>query len=247
MVTSVKTIALSGSAGANAFDAFSGSGAVNAVTSNDLTMMSVLGYNLASQTIPKITAIAESPTSGAATVGETIDFTLSFSEAVTVTGTPKLTLNDNGVATYVGGSGSAGLTFAYTVSANDTAVSELTATSVNLNGGTIQFSGNNALLSLSGLTQSGPQIGASDPMAVNVGLIYEAVLQRAPTLAEVTASEALQSAEAAAYIGPILAHISATVAIGDKARCISIMRSMLICYVHIKRICQTAQKNVFSL
>jgi hypothetical protein len=191
---------LSSSAGNNAFDAFSGSGAIDAVTSNDLTMMNVLGYNLASQTVPKITAIAESPTSGAATAGEVIDFTLSFSEAVTVTGTPKLTLNDNGVATYVGGSGTDNLTFAYTVSANDTAVSELTATSVNLNGGTIQFSGNNALLSLSGLPQSGPQIGASDPLAINIEAIYEAVLQRAPTLAEVTASEALQSTEGTAVM-----------------------------------------------
>lgn len=38
--------------------------------------------------------------------------------------------------------------------------------------------------------------------------------------------EAMKSAEAATYIGHIIAHISATVAIGDKARCISIMRSI---------------------
>jgi hypothetical protein len=119
---------------------------------------------------------------------------------VTVTGKPTLTLNDNGVATYASGSGSNNLTFDYTVSANDSAVPELTATTVNLNGGTIATSGNNALLLLSGLTQNGPQIGASDPMAVNIGLIYEAVLQRAPTLAEVTASEALQSAEGTAVM-----------------------------------------------
>ena len=191
---------LSSSAGNNAFDAFANAGVVNAVTSNDLTMMNVLGYNLVSATIPKLTAIAESPTIGAATVGEVIDFTLSFSEAVTVTGKPTLTLNDDGVATYAGGSGSNTLTFDYTVSANDSAVPELTATKVNLNGGTIQTSGNNALLTLTGLTQSGPQIGASDPMAVNIGLVYEAVLQHAPTLAEVTASEALQSAEGAAVM-----------------------------------------------
>jgi hypothetical protein len=191
---------LSGSAGNNAFDAFSSSGVVNAVTSNDLTMMNVLGYNLISATIPKLTAIMEMPTTGAATVGEVIDFTLSFSEAVTVTGHPTLTLNDNGIATYAGGSGSNTLTFDYTVSANDSAVPELTATTVNLNGGTIQTSGNNALLALGGLTQNGPQIGASDPMAVNIGLIYEAVLQRAPTLAEITASEALQVAEGSAVM-----------------------------------------------
>jgi hypothetical protein len=38
--------------------------------------------------------------------------------------------------------------------------------------------------------------------------------------------EALKSREAATYIGDIIADISATVSIGDKARCISIMRSI---------------------
>ncbi|QJB37554.1 HEAT repeat domain-containing protein [Chitinophaga oryzae] len=38
--------------------------------------------------------------------------------------------------------------------------------------------------------------------------------------------EALKSAEAAAYIGEIIAHISATVSIADKARCIQIMRNI---------------------
>ncbi|SHN19055.1 HEAT repeat domain-containing protein [Chitinophaga sp. CF418] len=38
--------------------------------------------------------------------------------------------------------------------------------------------------------------------------------------------EALQSREAAAYIGDIITDISATVAIGDKARCISLMRNI---------------------
>ena len=38
-----------------------------------------------------------------------------MSEPVTVTGTPTLTLNDGGTATYVSGSGSSTLTFSYTV------------------------------------------------------------------------------------------------------------------------------------
>ena len=42
--------------------------------------------------------------------------TLNLSEAVTVAGgTPTLTLNDGGTATYTGGSGSNALTFSYTV------------------------------------------------------------------------------------------------------------------------------------
>ncbi|MBV8253789.1 MAG: hypothetical protein JO154_14365 [Chitinophaga sp.] len=39
-------------------------------------------------------------------------------------------------------------------------------------------------------------------------------------------TESLKSAEAASFIGTIIADISATVAIGDKARCISIMRNI---------------------
>ena len=46
-----------------------------------------------------------------------------MSEAVTVAGTPTLSLNDGGTATYIGGSGTSALTFSYTVSASDTAVS----------------------------------------------------------------------------------------------------------------------------
>ena len=42
--------------------------------------------------------------------------TLNLSEAVTVAGgTPTLTLNDGGTATYSGGSGTNALTFSYTV------------------------------------------------------------------------------------------------------------------------------------
>ena len=44
--------------------------------------------------------------------------TLNLTEAVTVAGgTPTLTLNDGGVATYTGGSGTNALTFSYTVAA----------------------------------------------------------------------------------------------------------------------------------
>ena len=68
-------------------------------------------------------------------------------------GTPTLTLNDGGVATYVSGSGTSALTFTYTVAAGqDTAA--LAATAVNLNGATVRDStGTAANLALSGLTQ----------------------------------------------------------------------------------------------
>ena len=78
-------------------------------------------------------------------------------------GTPTLTLNDGGIATYSGGSGSNALTFSYTVAAGQN-TSALAATAVNLNSATItDGAGNAANLSLSGLTQSGPQIDTLTP------------------------------------------------------------------------------------
>ena len=92
--------------------------------------------------------------------------TLNLNEAVTVAGgTPTLTLNDGGTATYSGGSGTSALTFSYTVGAGQNTAA-LTATAVNLNAATItDGAGNAANLSLSGLTQSGPQIDTTAPAA----------------------------------------------------------------------------------
>ena len=78
-------------------------------------------------------------------------------------GTPTLTLNDGGTATYTGGSGTNALTFSYTVGAGQNTAA-LAATAVNLNSATItDGAGNAANLSLTGLTQSGPQIDTITP------------------------------------------------------------------------------------
>ena len=64
-----------------------------------------------------------------------------MSEAVTVTGTPTLTLNDGGTATYAGGSGTSALTFSYTVGAGQNTAG-LAVTAVN---GTVTDLAGNAL------------------------------------------------------------------------------------------------------
>jgi hypothetical protein len=86
--------------------------------------------------------------SGDLTAGHVVTFTLTFDEAVNVTGgTPTLLLNDGGVATLTGGSGSSALTFQYTV-ANGENTPDLAITGVNLHGATLRdASGNNADLS----------------------------------------------------------------------------------------------------
>ena len=111
-------------------------------------------------------SVAESPSSGDLNAGKIVTLTLDMSEAVTVNtvgGTPTLTLNDGGTATYVGGSGTSALTFSYTVAAGQNTAA-LAVTAVNLNGATIaDGAGNAANLSLTGLTQSGPQIDTTTP------------------------------------------------------------------------------------
>src|SRR5208282_4028422 len=82
-------------------------------------------------------------------------------------GTPTLTLNDGGTATYTGGSGTSALTFSYIVAAGQN-TSALAATAVNLNGATIPNSGTAANLSLTGLTQSGPQIDTTTPVTSSI-------------------------------------------------------------------------------
>ncbi len=79
----------------------------------------------------------------------TLTLTLNMSEAVNVTGTPTLTLNDGGTASYVSGSGSNTLTFSYTVGAGQN-TSALAVTGVS---GTVTDLAGNAL-STAGLPET---------------------------------------------------------------------------------------------
>ncbi|WBL81458.1 polysaccharide lyase [Bradyrhizobium xenonodulans] len=85
---------------------------------------------------PAVTQATATPGTGTEHVGDTITLSLAFNEAVTVTGTPTLSLNDGGKATYVGGSGTGTLTFKTTVASTDTSTSALAITGVNLPSGT---------------------------------------------------------------------------------------------------------------
>ncbi len=84
-------------------------------------------------------------------MGTTIPITVTFSEAVTVTGTPQLTLNDGAVVNYASGSGTTTLTFSYAVAAgqNTADLDYASTTALALNGGTIlDAAGNAAVLTL---------------------------------------------------------------------------------------------------
>ena len=156
--------------------------AISAVTLNGATITDGAGNNASfsgtltpagtlqiDTTTPTVSSVAESPSSGDLDAGKTVTLTLNLSEAVTVAGgTPTLTLNDGGTATYISGSGSNALVFSYTVGAGQNTTG-LAATAVNLNAATISDgAGNAANLSLTGLTQTGPQIDTTTPTVSSV-------------------------------------------------------------------------------
>ncbi|MFM8706468.1 MAG: Ig-like domain repeat protein [Planctomycetia bacterium] len=83
------------------------------------------------------------PTAGTYAAGQTLRVTLTFSKAVHVTGSPSLALTFGSAvrnATYLSGSGTTAIVFAYTVAAGDTGLGLLTAVgnSIDLAGGTLK-------------------------------------------------------------------------------------------------------------
>jgi large repetitive protein len=120
---------------------------------NDNTASTALSisYDTLAATVSNVTSSTANGTVG---IGSSISIQIAFSEAVTVTSTPQLTLETGAtdrVANYASGSGSDTLTFTYTVQSGDTSSDlEYTSTSaLALNGGTIVDSvGNAATLTL---------------------------------------------------------------------------------------------------
>src|SRR4051812_16062643 len=104
--------------------------------------------SVARSPVGSVTASGPGITSGngAIGLGAVVTVTVNFSENVVVNtagGTPTLSLNDGGVATYTGGTGTSALAFSYTVGAGQN-TSDLTVTGLNLNGSTIADGAANA-------------------------------------------------------------------------------------------------------
>ncbi|MEV9640840.1 S-layer homology domain-containing protein [Mammaliicoccus sciuri] len=115
------------------------------------------GVNIVAQA--NVNALSTAAT-GVKKAGETVDIKVTFSEAVTVTGAPTLTLNAGATtASYTSGTGTNELTFTYTVGAADVTPTgtTLTVSAVNLPGGaTIKTTngGQNANLATAALPKS---------------------------------------------------------------------------------------------
>ncbi len=133
-------------------------------------------------TAPTVTNITSSPATLAYRAGQTVPITISFSEPVTVTGTPQLALANGATADYVSGSGGVDLTFDYTVAGGDTNTAHLAyaaADSLTLAGGTITDAAtNDATLVL-------PAPGAAGSLDANTTIAIDTI---APTVSGVTAT-----------------------------------------------------------
>ena len=134
-------------------------------------------------TVPTISNITATLADGTYTIGRIIPITINFSENVNVTGTPRLSLNNGGIANYAYGSGTNTLTFNYTVAAGQN-TPELDYASVNaltLNAGTIKdTSGNNATLTL-------PTPANPSSLGANKNLAIDTIV---PTISQVTSPAA---------------------------------------------------------
>ncbi|WP_225580461.1 DUF4347 domain-containing protein [Pseudomonas sp. PDM16] len=136
------------------------------------------------QTNPLITGVASSSPDGAYKVGDTVNITVTFDQAVNVSGgTPTLLLETGAIdrnAVYVGGSGTDTLTFAYVVQAGDqsTDLDYAGSAALSLNGASIASVslGNPAFTTL-------PAPGAADSLGANTALVIDGV---APVVSSVS-------------------------------------------------------------
>ena len=134
-------------------------------------------------TAPVVTTVTSTPATASYKAGQTVSITVSFSEAVNVTGNPTLALNTGQVATYASGSGGVNLTFDYIVQPGDNAspLAYNGSGSLTLAGGTIR----DAAANDSSLTLSAP--GTAGSLDANTAITIDTT---APTVTGLSASNA---------------------------------------------------------
>jgi uncharacterized repeat protein (TIGR02059 family) len=150
-------------------------------------------------TAPTVSTVS-STSNGSFKAGDLIDIRVTFSETVTVTGTPQITLETGAIdrtVNYSSGSGSTVLLFNYTVQAGDTSsdLDYVATNSLALNGGTIaDVTGNNATLTLASPGASG-SLGNSKAIVIDTTAptFSSAVLNSAGTQITLTYSETLST------------------------------------------------------
>lgn len=131
---------------------------------------------------PTVTNVTSSTANGTFGPGSLIAVNVTFSESVTVTGTPQITLETgftDRTINFTSGSGTNTLTFNYTVQAGDNTsdLDYVANNSLALNGGLIRDSANNNAT----LTLASP--GAANSLGANKAIVVDAI---APTTTSVT-------------------------------------------------------------
>ncbi len=127
------------------------------------------------KTAPTVSSVTSTDANGSYKAAHTTPITITFSESVTVTGTPQLQLSVGGAtryADYASGSGTSTLTFNYVVQSGDT-TSDLdytATTALTLNSGTIKDAAGNAAT----LTLATP--GAANSLGANKAIIIDTTL-----------------------------------------------------------------------
>ncbi|MEJ2766993.1 DUF4347 domain-containing protein, partial [Photobacterium sp. MCCC 1A19761] len=160
---------------------------------------------------PTVTGVSASTADGQYNAGDTIALTVSFDEAVTVTGSPRLLLetgNTDRYAIYTSGSGSTALVFEYLVQEGDTA-SDLDytgTTALELNSGTIKDSNGNA----ADLTLASP--GSANSLGANKAIVIDTTQ---PTVTTFSASDTALKAGETATITIELSEASSNFNAGD--------------------------------
>jgi len=138
-------------------------------------------FTTADETAPTVSSVASTARDGYYKIGDVIAIVINISEAVTVTGTPQLTLETgetDAVVDYSSGSGSTTLTFNYTIAAGHISsdLDYVSTSALALNSGTIKDGAGNAAT----LTLSSPGGGTS--LGSNKDIVVDGIIPTASTL-----------------------------------------------------------------
>ncbi|MFC3415403.1 MBG domain-containing protein [Algoriphagus hitonicola] len=146
--------------------------------------------------IPTVTSVSV-PSDDIYVAGETLDFTVNFSEAVVVTGTPQISLtigSETQQASYVSGSGTSALVFSYAIAMGDLDSDGITlAGSISLNEGTLRdAAGNDANLTLNGVGDTDQVlVDALAPTVISLVIDDTSLTSGESSLVTITFSEAI--------------------------------------------------------
>jgi len=156
--TSTSALTLNGGTITNAILTLPSPGAAGSLSANKSIVIDTQA--------PVVTNVSSTTANGTYGAGSVISVTITFSNAVLVTGTPLLALNSGGTASYASGSGASTLNFVYTVALgqNSPRLDYTSTAALTLNGGTIMDIANNpARLTL-------PSPGAAGSLGANTNI-----------------------------------------------------------------------------